>query len=461
MTPLLHTLDGAAAFVGRAVGRLCRLTRAGGGTTLPGRVAARLSPGLVARRAAALPDGVIVVSGTNGKTTTASMIHAILEGHGLSTVWNRSGANLSGGVTSAFLRAPRQARAAVLEVDEAALPGIVERVRPRVLVLTNVFRDQLDRFAEPERVAALLCEGATQMPPGGTVVVNADDQSLWYTVWRRLAGGERRIVGFGVRSPQGPSATGAAAAAEPAPCPACGAELVDVRRTLAHLGQARCSACGWRSERPEVAVRVVAEAGLRGIVFDTGDDPVTLPVGGLHNVYNAAASLAAVRTFGVPAGQAIAALERYRARFGRSERLHLGERRVWLGLIKNPAGAGALLRAVAEDRAVGAVVVSVNDLDADGRDVSWIWDADFDRLAGMGVPVVASGRRAEDVALRLKYGGVAPLPARRDPLAAIQAATVRCPHDRTVVVLATYTAMLATRRALLHGRAARVDDIPA
>src|SRR5439155_8384506 len=307
--------------------------------------------------------------------------------------------NLLSRKTSSFLRGSKHAEAAILEVDEAALTDVVARTHPRALVLTKRFRDQLDRFAEPERVVALLREAGERMPPDGVVVANADDQLLWNAV------ADLRPVGFGAGLPRDRSwRTGSAksdADAEPNTCPTCGHDLVPIRPTLAHLGPARCPSCGWRSPRPDVVARVMARAGLRAVVFVVGDQPITLPIGGIHNVYNATAALTAALALGVPQGTAVAALERFRPRFGRAEQLERGGRRLWLGLIKNPAGTGAGIRAVAEDEAVGAVVVSMNDLGADGRDVSWIWDADFDRLADMDVPVVASGRRAEDVALRL------------------------------------------------------------
>jgi UDP-N-acetylmuramyl tripeptide synthase len=447
--------DGVAVLAGKACAGLIRASRLGAATTLPGRVAGRLSPRLLERRAAALPEGVVVVSGTNGKTTTASMIHAIVQAHGGTAVWNRSGANLASGVVTAFVQAPRHARGAILEVDEAALPDVVRRVRPRLLVLTNVFRDQLDRYGEPERVAGLLGRAAASLPAEATVVANADDPVLWHAV----AG--RRPVGFGVRLPTDPARTRDAspgADAEPLTCPRCGNPLTASRPTIAHLGPAECAGCGWRSARPDVVATVVARAGLRAVVFRVGGGIVTLPAGGLHNVYDAAAALAAARSLGVPTTTAIAALERFRPRFGRAEEFVVDGRRLWLGLIKNPAGAGAVLRAVASDREVGAVVVAVNDLDADGRDVSWIWDADFDHLRDLDVPVVAGGRRAEEVALRLKYAGVRPLGPVHDPLDALRAATAGCAGGRSVVVLATYTAMLQTRAALLHDRASRVED---
>jgi UDP-N-acetylmuramyl tripeptide synthase len=442
-------LVGAAA---RSCGRLVRTARLGAGTSLPGRLADRLGPGFLERRAAALPHGVIVVSGTNGKTTTAAMILAILRENGMRAVANDSGANMSGGVVGAFLDAPREAQIAVLEVDEGALPALTRRLRPRVMVLTNIFRDQLDRFAEPERVGALLSEAVGALPPGASVIANADDPVLW----RALHGADASPVGFGLTGVVDATAQGSAG--EPSACPRCGAGLEYSYRTLAHLGSARCRTCSWRSQAPSHAGRIVAEGGLHGLVLEEGDAVLTLPMGGVHNAYNAVAALATARALALPRAAAIAALERFRPRFGRSEDIEFGGRPLWLGLIKNPAGTGAILRSIAHDQEVGAVVISINDRDADGRDVSWIWDADFERLTARGIPLIPAGRRAEEMALRLKYAGAAPAPAEREPLRAISSASDRCADGRMVAVLATYTAMLEARHSLLGRRSARVRD---
>jgi UDP-N-acetylmuramyl tripeptide synthase len=400
-----------------------------------------------------LRDGAIVVSGTNGKTTTAAMIVAMLEASGARVVANASGANMTGGVVGAFIDpSARDATAAVLEVDEGSLPSLTRRLRPKLLVLTNVFRDQLDRFGEPERVTALLREAAEALPAGARVVANADDPLLWHALrWTDPTGFGISLVGTGGDANP--------ADAEPAVCPACGGQLAYARRTIAHLGRARCEACEWTSPRPAARGTVVAQAGVRGIVLESNGELLTLPLGGLHNAYNAMAALAAAEALGIHRPVALAALERFTPQFGRAEEFQLDGRRLWLTLMKNPAGAAATVRAVASDVDVGAAVICVNDRHADGRDVSWIWDADFERLAATGMPLVASGRRAEEVALRLKYAG-AWAPPEPDPLDAIARAVSQCERGRVVAVLATYTAMLDVRRGLLGGRAARVERRP-
>jgi UDP-N-acetylmuramyl tripeptide synthase len=185
---------------------------------------------------------------------------------------------------------------------------------------------------------------------------------------------------------------------------------------------------------------------------------LVLRMGGLHNAYNAAAAVAAANAVGVPVGRAVAALEAFHPKFGRSEELELDGAPVRLVLMKNPAGAAALLQQVCSEPRIGSVVVAVSDRPADGRDISWIWDVPFERLAPMRVPVVAAGRRAAEVALRMKYAGIAPSATAREPLAALRTAAAAARGRGPVVVLATYSAMLDVRRAMLGSRSASVVD---
>ena len=440
----------AAAGLARSVGQLSRTLRAGAGTTLPGRIVDRLDPRFVRRRSAALAGKAIVISGTNGKTTTASMIQTILRSQGVRFVANRSGANLRSGIASALLEASPDALVGVFEIDEAALPGLVPDLRPGLLVLTNVFRDQLDRFAEPERVAALLRAAARALPSDSTIVANADDAQLWHA----LKGLDP--VGFSVEADHEDEA--AAADAEPETCPECGGPLRFSRRTMANLGSARCDACGWRSSPAQFRARLLAQAGLQAQIIEIEGELLTLPLGGLHDAYNAVAAVAAASALGIPVYEAISALEDFHPRFGRAEELEFEGRSLWLALAKNPAGAGAVIREVCADERVGAVIAAISDRHADGRDVSWIWDADFEHVVERGIPIVPAGSRALDTAVRIKYAGAEPLPAESDPAAALRAAVNACEPGKIVAVLATYTAMLDLREVVVGNRAGRVED---
>jgi len=185
----------------------------------------------------------------------------------------------------------------------------------------------------------------------------------------------------------------------------------------------------------------------------------TLPTGGIHNAYNAAAAIAVADRLGIPPTRAASALESFHPRFGRAEELRVGTRSVWLALMKNPVGASSLVQEIADDQGVGAVVVAVNDREPDGRDISWIWDADLERLVDLRIPVIPSGRRARDVAVRLKYAGAYPCPADPDPRAAIRSALALSSSTQTVVVLATYTAMREVRSAILGRRASGRTEV--
>ena len=446
-----RVLDAVAIRLGRAAGWAARTSRRGSGSSLPGVVAEMSSPGFIRRRCAAVCDDVLVVSGTNGKTTTASMLRAILDASGIPTIGNATGANLRQGVATSLVTDTGAARTAVFEVDEAALPGVVRDVEPRVLVLTNVFRDQLDRYGETERVVALLRDACRLLPRGAKVVANVDDPILWPA----LEG--HHVSGFGVtlredRSPE-PSL-----AAEPAVCPRCGDPLVQMSRTIAHLGTARCSSCGWRSTEPAYVGNVVRREGLRSVTLEVAETWITLPTGGIHNVYNALAAIAASDALGIPMSTAARALRSYRPRFGRGEELRVHDRPLWLALMKNPGSADVLIDEIVDDPDVGSVVVSVNDAAADGRDVSWIWDIALERLTSAGLPMIASGTRASDVSVRLKYSDAPSAPQHRDPRAAIAAAMAACPAGRSPVVLATYTAMLDVR-SVVTGRTGSLEDL--
>jgi lipid II isoglutaminyl synthase (glutamine-hydrolysing) len=436
----------------RASGTLSRMSGIGGGTSVPGVVIERLDPGFVARRAEGFPGGVVLVSGTNGKTTTVAMIRSILKAHGTDTVSNESGANLFRGVATALLLKPHGGPVGVFESDEAVLERLVVMLQPRALVLTNIFRDQLDRFAEPERVARMFRTAAAHLPEGAVVIANVDDPLLWSAVE------EFSPIGYGVHPT---TMLGGSPDAEPEICSRCGGPLVMDRRTIVHLGRASCPTCGWKSTRPVREAQVISTSSLGATRLRIDDQLIDVSTGGLYNAYNAVAAVATTEALGVPSDIAIRSLGSFRARFGRCERFDVDGRSVWLMLMKNPASAGVLSHQLAEDRDLGAVVVAVNDRTADGRDISWIWDSDFERLAGLGIPLVPSGVRAADVAVRLKYAGAERVRTEPRPFPAIRDAIALSPSDRSIAVMATYTAMLDVREALLGSTVTRLEDAKA
>jgi UDP-N-acetylmuramyl tripeptide synthase len=438
----------------RGLRNAVRLVGAGAGTSLPGLFLERWDPTFLKDVAATTRAKVIAVSGTNGKTTTASMIRHIIRSTGAAVAGNEGGSNMTRGIWTTFLDVTASTDYIVLEVDEAVAPNVVTVLQPNLLVLTNVFRDQLDRFGEAERVADLLGRSSELLDESADVVVNVDDPLLSYAVRNR----GKPAAGFGVDATQGQSFD--TASSEPEICPRCGHDLSYTSRTIGQLGVARCPECGWSCGVGGTRARVLQSFGLDGVEIGIEECSARLSIGGIHAAYNAAAAVTASKILGISIIEACRSLENFVPRFGRDEVLELEGRRVHVLLMKNPVGANAVFGQACSDPRLGCAVVAVNDRTADGRDVSWIWDADFELLARAGVPLIPSGRRSEDVALRIKYAGGMPEPAEPNVARAIRRAAARCKEGQEAIVFATYTAMLELRRGLTEGwRHRRVEAL--
>jgi UDP-N-acetylmuramyl tripeptide synthase len=427
----------------RLVGKLSRAARRGGGTTLPGKLVWKLDRSALDALAARLPAGVALVSATNGKTTTTAMAGAILSPT-RRLAWNHSGANLASGVTSTLLAA-HDAELGLLEVDEFALPEIMRRTRPSVVSLGNLFRDQLDRYGELEHIAERWREAVAQLDPDARIVANADDALV-----ASIAEGRNSVIRFGLDDPDHARA-GLQHASDSKYCIRCGRPYAYDAVYVGHLGAYRCPACGHARPPLDVAARRIQPAGLDGVAFSletpAGSSRVRLQVPGLYNVYNAVAAASIALALDVDLDGIVSGLERFRAAFGRFERFGAGDRRVLLLLIKNPAGANEALRTLEDGGVPPTLVVALNDRIADGRDVSWIWDVDFEPLLERVERIVASGERAAELALRFTYAG---FPRERIELVpdlerALDRGLELTSPDSELVVLPTYTAMLALR----------------
>ena len=426
-----------------AVARLSRFAGRGGGTTLPGKLVWMLDPGAVDALARRLPGGVVLVSATNGKTTTTAMASAILSPT-RRLAWNNSGANLVSGVASTLLLA-RDAELGLLEVDEFALPEVIRRTRPRIVCLGNLFRDQLDRYGELEHIAERWRAAVEHLADTTMTVVNADDPLVAV-----LAEGREAVLRFGVDDPtQGRD--GLQHASDSKYCVRCGHPYRYDAVYVGHLGAYRCPSCGHARPSLDIAAREIESQGLEGVAFTLtapgASARVRLALPGLYNVYNALAAASLCLALGVSLDRIVSGLERFRAAFGRFERFAAGDRTVLLLLIKNPAGANEALRTLQEGDVPPVVVVALNDRIADGRDVSWIWDVDFEPLLARATRIVATGERAAELALRFTYGGLAR--ERLEILPRLESALDRglalTPPGAELVVLPTYTAMLELR----------------
>jgi lipid II isoglutaminyl synthase (glutamine-hydrolysing) len=436
-------------FAARAAGRLSRLTRAGGGTTVPGKLLWKIDPRAVDRLASRLPLGSAVVSATNGKTTTAAMAAEILEGR-FRLAHNFSGANLVSGVASALLDA-REAELGLFEVDEAALPEVATRVRPRAVCLGNLFRDQLDRYGELEHVAARWREAVRALPSSTALVVNGDDPQVG-----DLARERDGAIVFGVDDPRQARAS-LQHAADSKYCVRCGTPYVYSAAYVGHLGDYRCPSCGHARPTLNVRAREITLNGLESTSFrlelPAASRDVRLRVPGLYNVYNALAAASLAHVLGASVDEIVSGLDRFGAAFGRFERIEVGDRRLLMLLIKNPAGANEAVRTIVDGEAPSLCVIALNDGIADGRDVSWIWDVDFEPLNPGLQKLIATGDRAAELALRFKYGGLdaAQIDVVPDLEQALDRALELTPPGDELVVLPTYTAMLALRK-IVAGR---------
>ena len=428
----------------RSVGRLSRLAGRGGGTTVPGKILATIDPGSVSTLAARLPRGTAAISATNGKTTTTALVAAIV-GKRVRLAHNGSGANLVSGVASTLIEA-RDAELGLFEVDEGAFPEIARRIRPRAVCLGNLFRDQLDRYGELEQIAERWRAAVAELPEETTLVVNADDPQVG-----DLAVSRPGSVTFGIDDPAQARPT-LQHASDSKYCLRCGTPYVYAAVYVGHLGDYRCPACGHARPPLDLAARAIEPHGLEAVSFDLvtpeGTRRVRLGLPGLYNVYNGLAAAALSRALGATLEEIARGLESAPPAFGRAERIDLGNRRLLLLLIKNPAGANEVVRTVVAAAAPRVAVVALNDAIADGRDVSWIWDVDFEPLLECLERVVVSGGRAAELALRFTYAG---FPADAVEIvpelgAALDRGLELTSEGDELTVLPTYTAMLELRR---------------
>lgn len=429
-----------AITLGKLAAWAIRTLKLGNATTVPGQVALAIYPALLSRHFAnqlrhQCGENTLAITGTNGKTTTAGLIASCLTQAGYVVCHNTLGANMVGGITSALVLAANSfgklpCNALVLEVDEANLPHITQALPIHQVVVTNLFRDQLDRYGELDTTAQFIRDGLAHCQQPTTVYLNAHDD---------------RILAMAEEVPNAtPVAFGMTVASV----------NEQAENDLLDLVPCRFEAAAWQStpkppddwENTVVNQITPCETGYQGQLNDT---TIHLPVDGLFNAMNAVAAMAVARQWGLPAPQFEQGLANYQGVFGRSETLTIGGKQVKILLIKNPVGATEVCRMVAADPKA-RLLVALNDNDADGRDVSWIWDAGFELLVNTTGPIICSGQRADDMAVRLKYAGLASENLTIIPNVAdgLNQAVQDCPTGHTLYALVTYTNLLALRATI-------------
>jgi UDP-N-acetylmuramyl tripeptide synthase len=440
----------AAVLAGKATGALSRITKRGGGTTLPGDVARAIDPKILTKLAADLTQGSIVITGTNGKTTTARLLSHLLEGAGHKVVSNRAGANLIFGATAAALNEAAhtghlKADWGVFEIDEASLPKAVEEIKPKATVVLNLFRDQLDRYGELESIAKKIEQALIAMPEESAKILNADDP---------------RVAEIGMNLSTTPlwyglddtsvAATELPHAADARTCPKCGASLTFTAVYVGHDGVYHCPNNDFERPKPAITARNIKLNGFESFAATIDNQRLEVPLGGLYNTYNVLAAFAVARTLGLEPHDIADRLKNFSAAFGRQERMEFRGRHLNLVLSKNPAGFNETLRTAVELAKGTSFLIALNDRKADGTDVSWIWDVDFEQLKAAATVVGPAGPTAHDLAVRLKYAGVPAAPPETDPGKALDLLIKLTNAGDTAHLLCTYTAMLDLRAELVR-----------
>jgi lipid II isoglutaminyl synthase (glutamine-hydrolysing) len=439
-----------AVSMGKAVRSGVRRLGRGNGSSLPGAVALAVDRGALAKLAAQIPRGSVLVTGSNGKGTTCRMLAEVMLAAGLHPVLNHEGSNQLPGLTATLLarsrlsgRMPRDERAiGLFEVDEGSLPAILPQIaRPRAVLITNIFRDQLDRYMEPDFVTGMLEKVLRKLPAETTLVLNADDPRLAY-----LAAELRNPrLYFGIAD-TAHNRPGPDPSSDSPRCPRCGGELSYGCVFYAQLGHWRCGGCGLSRPTPHVEA---AKVELRGAVSSrlqltapVGETVLEVPFPGLYNAYNALAAAAAAIGCRIP-DSACSAIQDCRPGSFRMERVAVAGHDVHLVLAKNANGFTEVLRALLADGQPKRMMLGLNVCAGKQPDTSWIWDADFHSLRGLVPAAVVSGNRSADLAVRLKYAGwlgtgaATELAVEPDPVRAFQLALDGTPAGDPLWVVST------------------------
>ncbi|HLP92293.1 MAG TPA: Mur ligase family protein [Nostocaceae cyanobacterium] len=426
---------GLAVSIAKSITFLVRSLRLGAASVLPGSLARRIEPKILSLLSQQVKNGVIIIAGTNGKTTTSLLLKTILERKGYKIAHNSTGANLENGLATALIESTNLLGAlnvdyAILEVDENIVPKILAPLQPRVILCLNLFRDQLDRYGEVDTISKRWTKVISTLPENTVVIPNADDPTLSH-LGQQLP---QKVVFFGLNEPEN-YLEAIPHAVDSIYCPKCGHSLDYQGVYLSHLGDFTCPSCGFTKSQP---------------ALNSGEWSQILV--GLYNKYNTLAAATAAIELGVDETTIRDTINNFQAAFGRAEDLVIDGKRVRILLSKNPVGTNETIRVVTQSNDKTTLIV-LNDRTPDGTDVSWIWDVDTEKLVERGGTLVVSGDRVYDMALRLRYSEKSTqsnmnLIVEEDLKTAISTALKHTPANETLHILPTYSAMLEVREVL-------------
>ncbi|MEH2082647.1 MAG: Mur ligase family protein [Nostoc sp.] len=426
---------GFAVSVAKSVTFIVRSLRLGAASVLPGSIARRIEPRLLQLLSQQVKNGVILIAGTNGKTTTALLLCTILECKGFRITHNSTGANLENGLMTALLESTNllgtlNTDYAILEVDENIVPRVLTPLQPRIILCLNLFRDQLDRYGEVDTISKRWTKVISTLPAETVVIPNADDPTL-SNLGQQLP---QQVLFFGLNEPEH-YLEAIPHAVDSIYCPKCGHSLDYKGVYLSHLGDFTCPKCGFSKSKPTLESSEWSQILV-----------------GLYNKYNTLAAVTAAIELGVDEATIRDTINNFQAAFGRAEDLVINGKRVRILLSKNPVGTNETIRVVTQSTDKTTLLV-LNDRTPDGTDVSWIWDVDTEKLVERGGTLVVSGDRVYDMALRLRYSQKSPesnlnLIVEENLRQAIATALEHTPENETLHILPTYSAMLEVREVL-------------
>lgn len=437
-----------------------RLLGRGGGSALPGLVAEKLDANIGAKLAGRITGGSIVITGTNGKTTTSKMLNQILSDGGERLVINRAGSNLSRGIVSALIEhvgwgGQFTQTMGLFEVDEAAMPAVARMLQPRAIVVLNLFRDQLDRYGELDTTANLIGKGIAATE--AKLFLNADDPLV--ARLGRFAHHAEAVNFFGVES-MAANQLPSDVTADSTLCQICGRALKFSAIYYGHIGRYGCPEGHVVRPQPTSFIstaKLSSDVTKARLHIGDANTNLVLHLPGAYNLYNSLAAAAVAASFGLEINSIADSLSRTQAAFGRVEQIKVDGKTLHLLLVKNPTGFNQIIQTFLLNKKQQNLLFVVNDNFADGRDVSWLWDVAFEDMVIQDHRIASSGIRATEMALRLKYAGISSYDVEPSIKTSLSHFIAQLPAKGEGYIIPTYTAMLEIRKRL--GRRAKLDGV--